>query len=70
MVYDFTVIVEQDEDSVFVGSIPSLDGCYADGDTYEEMMQNLMEVAKLCVRNQDNVSPHKFVKTEHLSLAV
>lgn len=49
----FTVYIEQDEDGLYVGSIPSVPCCHAQGETQEEMMKNLTEVAKLCLRNTD-----------------
>ncbi len=50
----FTVYIEQDEDGVFVGSVPSVPSCYAQGKTQEEMLDSLREVLKLCLRNIDS----------------
>ncbi len=50
----FVVYIEQDEDGVFIGSIPSVQSCYAQGDTQEEMMNNLHEVLILCLRNKES----------------
>lgn len=47
----FIVYIEQDEDGVYVGSVPSIPCCHAQGDTQEEMLKNLTEVGKLCLRN-------------------
>jgi len=49
----FTVYIEQDEDGVFIGSVPSVPSCYAQGKTQEEMLDNLRDVLKLCLRNID-----------------
>jgi len=43
----FTVYIEQDEDGVFVGYVPSVPGCYADGRTQAEMMKSLQQVFEL-----------------------
>lgn len=61
----FAVYIEQDEDGVFVGSIPSIPSCYAQGDTEEEMLANLQEVLKLCLRNVDQKS---FTKTKFVGI--
>lgn len=37
----FTAYIEQDEDGMFVGSIPAVPGCHAEGRTQEEMIKNL-----------------------------
>lgn len=44
--YNFSVIVEQDEDG-FVASCPELQGCYTQGDTYEEVMENIKDAISL-----------------------
>lgn len=42
-VLTYRVIIEQDEDGVFVASVPALQGCYTEGDTFEEAMKNIKE---------------------------
>jgi len=64
----FAVYIEQDEDGIYIGSIPSIPSCYAQGDTQEEMLTNLAEVVKLCLRNQD-VPPNRFVGIKNLELS-
>jgi predicted RNase H-like HicB family nuclease len=65
----YTVYIEQDEDGVFIGSIPSVPSCYAQGDTQEEMLKNLREVLKLCLRNADsNLDKTKFVGIHNLEI--
>ena len=44
--YNFSVIVEQDEDG-FVASCPELQGCYTQGNTYEEVMENIKDAISL-----------------------
>ena len=39
----FIVLIEKDEDGVFIGTVPSLKGCYSYGDTLDELMANLRE---------------------------
>jgi len=55
----FTVYIEQDEDGVFIGSIPSVPSCHAQGKTQEEMLDNLQDVLKLCLRNTDQQALEK-----------
>ena len=67
----FTVYIEQDEDGIFVGSVPLIPSCYAHGDTKEEMLKNLTEVLKLCLRNRDTSFLQKahFVETHNLDIS-
>lgn len=46
-VLNYRVIIEQDEDGVFVASVPALQGCYTEGDTFEEALDNAKDVIKL-----------------------
>jgi len=39
--YKFTVVVERDEDGLYVASVPLLQGCYSKGETYEEALENI-----------------------------
>jgi len=57
----FTVYIEQDEDGMFIGSIPSIPSCYAQGKTQEEMLKNLRQVVKLCLRNSNPKQTSHFV---------
>ena len=44
--YSYPVIIEQDENGYFV-SCPALQGCHAQGDTYEEAMRSIEEAVAL-----------------------
>ena len=39
----FVVLIEKDEDGVFIGTVPSLKGCYSYGKTLDKLMANLKE---------------------------
>ena len=67
----FTVYIEQDEDGVFIGSIPALPSCYAQGETQKEMLDNLQEVISLCLRNIEggnSVGNTKFIGIQNIEL--
>ena len=67
----FTVYIEQDEDGMFIGSIPGVPSCYAEGKTQEEMLRNLSEVLRLCLRNVDKaeIQKNRFVGIQNLELS-
>lgn len=44
--YYFSIIVEQDKNGYFV-SCPELQGCYSQGSTYEEALENIKDAIKL-----------------------
>ena len=50
--YRFTIVVEQDEDSGYIASCPALQGCYSQGDTYKEAVENLKDAIRLHVEDR------------------
>ena len=53
--YQFTVVVEQDEDGVYISSCPALQGCHSNGETYEEALENLEEAIQLHIEARQSV---------------
>jgi predicted RNase H-like HicB family nuclease len=45
------VILESDEDGYFV-SCPALQGCYSQGETYEEAMANIKDAMRLHIEDR------------------
>jgi predicted RNase H-like HicB family nuclease len=43
----YRVLIEQDEDGVFVAEVPSLPGCLSQGETREEAVENIREAIAL-----------------------
>lgn len=45
--YKFPVIIEKDEDGLFVADCPDLQGCHTQGRTIEEAITNIRDAIKL-----------------------
>jgi predicted RNase H-like HicB family nuclease len=43
----YRVLIEQDEDGVFVAEVPSLPGCISQGETREQAIENIKEAIAL-----------------------
>lgn len=50
-VYKFSVIVEKDIDGYFV-FCPELQGCYTQGNTYEEALENIKDAIRLHIEDR------------------
>ena len=50
----FHVIIEKDEDGIYVGKALELKGCLSQGDTLDELMINIREAIELCLEVQSN----------------
>ncbi len=48
--YNLQVVIEQDEDRVFIAECPALQGCYAQGKTFEEAIKNIQDVIVMCIQ--------------------
>ncbi|MBE2234175.1 MAG: type II toxin-antitoxin system HicB family antitoxin [Anaerolinea sp.] len=51
-VYDFKVLLEPDEEAGgYVVTCPTLPGCYTQGDTIDEAIDNIKEAILLCLED-------------------
>lgn len=50
-IYKFSVIIEKDSDGYFA-SCPDLQGCYTQGDTYEEVLDNIRDAIRLHIEDR------------------
>ncbi len=74
-VLNLPVLIEQDENGMYVGSVPSLRSCYTQGKTLNELYKNLDEVVELCAEaekeffgNKINVS--KIIGFQNISFSI
>ena len=49
----YRVLVQQDEDGVFVAEVPALPGCISQGSTREETLRNIKEAIELYLESLD-----------------
>lgn len=73
--YTFSVVIEQDENGIYVGRVPSLRSCYTQAKTLPELYKRLEEVVALCVQVEKkyfsgDIEQLKFVGAQSLNFAV
>lgn len=61
MRYKVSVIIEKDEDGYFAFS-PELQGCYTQGDSYEEVLENIKDAIRLHI--QDRIECDETIRVE------
>ncbi len=67
--YNFTVLIEKDEDGMFVAEVLDLKGCYTQGETMEEIQKNIKEVIQLCLKTQkDKTTSHEFIGIQRVEV--
>ena len=68
-IFDFTVIIEQDEDGIYVANVPELEGCYTQGKTLEEVMERIKEAIEVCLEaDKEEVNPMKFIGVQRIQV--
>ncbi len=64
---DFTVIIEQDEDGIYVASVPEIQGCHTQAKTIPELLERIKEAIELCLESDnEEVKSMKFIGLQKL----
>lgn len=66
----FTIIIQKDTTGLYVGYVPGMTGAHSQGETINELKENLKEVVSLCIEEGEPVILSEFVGTDELEVAV
>ncbi|MCU0565627.1 MAG: type II toxin-antitoxin system HicB family antitoxin [Oculatellaceae cyanobacterium Prado106] len=58
---EFYVVIERDEDGIYVGEVPQLKACYSQGETLDELIENMREAIELCLEEIEEESITEFI---------
>ena len=50
--YDYTVVIERDEDGRFLAICPALQGCYTEGRTKKEALEMIRDAIRLHIEDR------------------
>ncbi len=68
---NFTVLIEQDEDGIYVAKVPDISGCYTQGKTVSEAMERIKEAIQVCIEaDSKETTPMKFIGVQQLEVKV
>ena len=71
--YRFPVVIEKDKDGYFA-FCPELQGCYTQGDTYEEALENIRDAVRLHIEDRiesgEDIPRSESVSLTSLEIAV
>jgi predicted RNase H-like HicB family nuclease len=65
---DFYVLIEKDEDGIFIGEVPQLCGCYSQGKNLDELMNNIREVIELCLEEDQPAVLPEFIGVQKVTV--
>lgn len=66
---NFTVLIEQDEDGIYVAKVPDISGCYTQGKTVAQAMERIREAIEVCLEaDAEEIVPMKFIGVQQLEV--
>ncbi|CAN5593830.1 hypothetical protein BH23GEM10_BH23GEM10_10300 [soil metagenome] len=71
-IYEFTVVIERDEDGRFIAVVPALQGCYTEGETEQEARDLIEDAIRLHVEDRiERGEPiHEEIGSSRVRLAI
>lgn len=69
---NYTVLIEQDEDGIYIAKVPDIPGCYTQGKTVEQAMERIREAIQVCLEAEEleDVMPLKFIGIQQVEVKV
>lgn len=69
-ILNFTVLIEQDEDGMYIAIVPDIPGCYTQGKTVEQAMERIKEAIQVCLEadREEEIQPMKFIGVQQLEV--
>ncbi|MBU0760821.1 MAG: type II toxin-antitoxin system HicB family antitoxin [Nanoarchaeota archaeon] len=65
---DITILIEQDEDGIFVASVPEIQGCHTQGKTIPQVLERIREAIEVCLEAEEEISPMKFIGIQKIEI--
>ena len=66
---DFTVLIEQDEDGIFIAKVPEIEGCHTQGRSLQEVLERIKEAIEVCLEaDNEEIIPLKFIGIQKVQI--
>ncbi len=66
----FVVVIERDEDGMYIVECPSVPGCVSQGKTEEEAIENIKEAIKACLEVRAEQGMPLTVAVKEIEIAI
>ena len=67
--YNFTILIEKDEDGIYIASAPSLKGCHTQAKSVEELLPRIKEAIGLCLEiEKEELLQNEFVGVQQIEV--
>ena len=67
MIWEFSVVIEQDEDGYFVASVPALRGCHTQAKSLDALMKRIREAIELCLEVEEPLA-NEFIGVQRVTV--
>ena len=64
----FNVLIEQDEDGLYVAKVPDIQGCSTQGKTIQEVLERIKEAIEVCIEAEEDIIPMKFIGLQKIEI--
>jgi len=64
----FNVIIEQDEDGIYVAQVPEIPGCYTQAKSKSKLLKRIKEAIEVCLEADEEIVPMKFVGVQKIRI--
>jgi len=70
MTRQFDVVIERDEEGLYLASVPQLRGCHTDAVSLDELMVEIREAIELCLEVEGQVPSNlEFIGIQRVTIA-
>ncbi len=73
MIKEYTIVIEQDEDGIYVATVPELEGCHTQARSLDELKERMKEAIELYLEVKSDLIdevPLEFVGIQKVEVAV
>jgi predicted RNase H-like HicB family nuclease len=70
---EYTIVIEQDEDGIYVASVPELKGCHTQAKTLDDLRERIKEAVQLYLEVESSIVegvPLKFIGIQKVEISV
>ncbi len=64
------ILVEQDEDNIYIVSCPVFKGCHSYGETIDEALDNIKEVVEMCLEEEKSDEMNRFIGFREMQISL
>lgn len=67
---EFNVVIEKDEDGIYVASVPDIPGCHTQGKNLNQVLERIKEAIEVCLEaDGSEIKPMKFIGLQKVEIA-